>query len=150
MRDSLDRPHIRGDIFANTAITASCRLNKRSVLVANRDREPINLQLSNKSCRLFRFTQFVETTLQPCSPRNDLRRGERVIEAHHGNAMLNGGEGDGRGSTYRLSWRIWADEVGVLIFKCNQFAQKLIEFSVGDLRQVQLVIEPVVMANGIT
>ena len=64
--------------------------------------------------------------------------------------MLNGGEGDGREPTYRLSGRIWADEVGVLVLKRNQFAQKLIEFSVGDLRRVQLVIEPVVMANGIT
>ncbi|CAB5078840.1 unannotated protein [freshwater metagenome] len=150
MRDSLNRSHVRGDIFANTTIATSRRLNKQSVLITNRHGEPVNLQLSNKPGRLLRFTQFVESTLKPCPPGNDLSRSERVVKAHHGNAMLNRREGNGRSSAYRLSGGIWGDEVGVLVLKPNEFAKKLIEISIGDLRRVLLVIKPIVMANGIT
>ena len=64
--------------------------------------------------------------------------------------MLNRREGGGRRSAYRLSGGIWGYEVGVLLLKCNEFAEKLIEFGIGNLRRVLFVIVPVVMANGIT
>ena len=85
-RDAVQPPHVLGDVFADAAVAAGGRGHQSPALVAERQREPVDLELAQEVHRP------AGVALHLRGPGQQLLVAEDVVEAQHPLGVLHRGE----------------------------------------------------------
>lgn len=109
--------HIHGHIFTRRAITARGRHDERSVVVGERDRRTIDLELAHHG------NEAPKVALHAVHPSFELVSVERIIERIHTNCMLNGRELGCHCPAHTLGRRRWIEELGIFLLERIEIAQ---------------------------
>ena len=88
IRHGPDGGHVGGDVVPRDAVATGGGLHEATVLVRQGHGQPVDLELAHER-RLGRLRRQARHTIEP---RVQLVDAERVIEAHHGRAVLDRGE----------------------------------------------------------
>ena len=94
-----DRAHVGRHVFTNLAVTTCRRLNKLAILVANAQRQTVNLQFAGKLHR--HIVKTFSRTLAPCLQLSSIHR---IIKTRHRHAVCYRVKGCCARTNY-LSWR---------------------------------------------
>jgi GNAT superfamily N-acetyltransferase len=86
LRHVADRAHVGGDVLADSPVSACRAVHELTVLVEQRHREAVHLRLGDVADRPD------QRALDALAPRDQLVVRERVVERHHGDAVLDGRE----------------------------------------------------------
>ena len=143
---SCDGADVGGDVLALVAVAARRAQHQPAVLVAQRDRQPVDLRLGGEGERLVRVSRPRKRRMRVDELAHVLV-GEGVVEREHRHGVRDLGEGlDRRGADLRdgLSSRTSCGKRASIA--ALRRAQRVI-FGVGDLRRVLLVVERVVMGD---
>ena len=141
-RDRADRARVRGDVVAAHAVAARHGTREPPLLVVERHREPVDLQLRD-----------VGDLALPDRPEDALLElaqlflGVRVVEAQHRDLVHEGRE-LGRGPLpHALGGARGRDEIGELGLQLAQLALERVVLLVGDLGLREHVVEVLVAAD---
>ncbi len=137
-----DRRDVRRDVLARRAVASRRGADVLAVLVAQAHRQPVELQLADE-----RRHGAVEPLDDAIGPRTEFVRVRRIVEAHHGNVVLDGIEGRDDGAADLLGRRVGRDEIGVLGFDRPQLADQVVVIGVADLGVVERVVPLVVVGD---
>ena len=127
-----------GDLLSHQSVAASYRLRKLPVAIVGGHGEPVQLQLSHAGN--------VADTVQEIA---QLLLVQRVIEAEHLGGVGYLDESLTWLAANALRRGIRREQLRVRLFKIRKLAHQGVVFGVGDLRVVEDVVEPLMMAQSL-
>jgi len=142
-----NRAHRVCDVLPRRAVAARGRPNELTVLVANRQREPIELELAREGGDR---RVVAEATFEAFGPAAKLIEIEGVVERHHRHLVHDRGKRTRNGTADLLSRRVGDGKLGVLLLEGPELVDHAVEVGVGQLRRVELVVEPHVVGDLLT
>ena len=104
VRDVLDRHDVGGDVFAFDAVSARCRFLEQTLLVADRNRQAIDLRLGGNLERI--AVCELQEPAHAVSEIGDIFFGKGVRERQHRDCVAHLGKGRNRGGTNTVAWAI--------------------------------------------
>ena len=105
--DHPHRGHVGGDVLTGLAVASRRRPTVPAVLVEDRDRQTVDLQLAGEGHLA------ADDALHALAPRHQLLEGEGVVEAHHGQPVAHRREERRRRCPHRLCRRGGRSELGM-------------------------------------
>ena len=129
VRNILDGADIGGDVLAGKPVAAGGRAHQFAVLVAQRQRQPVDLGFGGDRGHLVGVK--LEEAPDAFDELGDILVAEGIAERQHGNDMLHLGEPARRRGADLLRRRILIDEIG--IFRLDRF-QPLTQRIIGRIR----------------
>jgi len=148
-RDRADRAHVGGHVLAGLAVAARGALHEHAMLVAQADRQAIELGLGGKQRvaavqRLLdaphELGHFAETVAIIVRLAFGHRLFEGIAQRQHRQRMAHFGEAAGGAGTDAAGRRIRHGQVRMRGFQCLQLAHHAIVIGVGNLRVVEHVV----------
>ena len=138
LRNHRDGAQVGGHVLAGGAVTAGRALHEHAVLVAQADRQAIQLGFGRKH-------QVV--AIQPLADAADeiahLVIAEGIAQRQHRHRMDDRREAPGRRRTHLAGRRIGAGQLGMRAFQRFQLPHQRVVLRVGDVGIIQLVVAPV-------
>ena len=122
-----DRPHISGNDFAGSAVSAGDTFAQHAVFVNERDTEPVDLEL-----RLVIDRLGSRKLCHPAMPIAQLLLRIGVLQTQHWALEPMRRKCLGRFATDALSRRIRSHEFGMLLLELLKLTHELVEFVVGN------------------
>ena len=145
-RNRANGAHVHGDVCAARAIAARRAADQAAALVGQGDAQAVDLQLGDVRDRFVAQAGALPDAFIECA---QLTLVVGIVEAEHGQEMLDGLEPFDRAAGDALGRRIGRDEIGMIRLEMLEFVQEPIELLVGHLRVVVDVIALLVMPDGI-
>ena len=130
-----------GDVLADEPVAARRRPHVATVLVQQRDREPVHLGLAHERDRVG------DLALDPLAPRLQVVERERVVERLHRLEVRDLAERRRRRRAHLPGGRVGRRELGELPLEPLELAVQLVELGVGDLGLVELEVALAVVAH---
>ena len=140
--DIRDRCDVGRHVLTGAAVASRRCPQVPAVLVAQADGQAVELQLADERRR-----GTVETLDDAVGPRPEFVGIHRVVEAHHGDVVLDGVERRHDGTPDLLRRRVGRDQVGVFGFERAELADEVVVVGVADLGVVERVVALVVMGD---
>ncbi len=141
--DGADGGHVGGDVVPGPPVTACRRLHQATILVEEGHGQPVDLELAHEG----RLGGLGCDARHAVEPRVELVDAERVVEAHHGRAVLHRREEQGGSTGDAAGGGIGAHELGVGVLEQAQLTDQVVVVGVGDLGGVELVVTLVVVRD---
>ncbi len=148
LRNGANRPHVGGDIFADFAIATRRRHREHTVLVAQTDRQAVELEFRDV------FDRRLVVAKAKLAPDPGVEFGGRVrrsirfrADGKHRHAMPDRREGTRRLAADPLCRRFRRQQFRVGYFQCLEFAIQAIEFGVTDRRGVEDIVRMIVLVD---
>ena len=138
LRDLGDGAGIGGDVLAGLAVAAGRGHHETARLVAQAEREAVDLRLGGEGKRILGGE--VQETAHPLGEIDDLRLGEGIVEAEHRAGVADLGETFRRRGADPAGGAVGAPEFGEAGLDRRVAALERIVFGIGDHRGVGLVI----------
>ena len=144
-RDRLDRPEVGRDVLAGRPVAARRALDEAAALVAERDREAVDLELGDVAEIGGRLRGGCEAEASPDArvERPQLVVAERVPEREHRPAVADLVERRADRAADALGGRVGRDQLRVRGLDGDEPAEQLVVLRVADLRSVLLVVQAV-------
>ena len=141
-RHRADRAHVGGDVLADLTVAAGRRFDQAPILIGERDRQPVDLQLARVRIRF--LAEEPDQTLLPCF---EILQVLHVVEREHSLAVGHRGEQIGCGAPEPLRGRVRCHQLGMLGLDGLQLTEQRVELDVCDLRIIEDVVAVVVVAE---
>ncbi len=145
VRDLGDGHHVLGDVLAFHAVAARRRLGELAILVAQRDRQPVDLRLGGEGEG--RVGVELQEAVHALDEVRHVLGVERIAERQHRHAMAHLAEALGRGRADAFRGTVGPYELGEALFDRRVAPAQHIVLGVGNLRRVLPVVELVVVAD---
>ena len=135
-RDRLDRPQVGGHVLAGRAVAACRALDEPAALVAQRDREAVDLELGDvlQVRGRFRGRRQPEALADASIERAELVVAEGVRQAEHRAAMADFAERPGRRAADALGRRLGRRERRMGGLERDEPPEQLVVLGVGEFR----------------
>ena len=145
-RNGADRPHIGGDVLADAAVAPGGGLHQLAVLVAQRDRHPVDLELADVAV-VDRGVAVgnPEAALQPLVPGPQIVLVEGVVQREQRRRVHDRCEQLGPTAADLLSGRVLTSQRRVLRLEVAQLAHEGVVVGIADDRGVVDVVALVVL-----
>ena len=153
--DDGDRAQIGGDILAGAAVTTGRALHEHAILVAQADRQAVELRLDREH-QIASIQPFLDPTheithfLVGINARLWLRIAEGIAQRQHRHRVLHRGKSAGWGRTHFTRRRIAIHRFGMLALQRFEFTHQRVVLRIGDVRRVFFVITPVGVSDAAT
>ena len=141
-RHRADRAHVGGDVLADLTVAAGRRFDQAPILIGERDRQPVDLQLARIRVRF--LAEEPDHALLPCF---EVLQVLHVVEREHSLPVRHRGEQIGCGTTEPLGGRVRCHQLGMLGLDGLQLAKQRVELDVCDLRVIENVVAVVVVTE---
>ena len=145
VRDRGDGHHVLGDILAFHAVAACRRLGERAILVAQRDRQPVDFRLGGEGER--RIGVELQKAVHAFNEVRHVLGVEGITQRQHRHAVLDLAEAFGRRRADAFRGAVGAHELGEACLDRRVAPAQCVVLGVGDLRRVLAVIELVMVAD---
>jgi hypothetical protein len=143
-RNRADRAHVLGHVLAGRAVAARRRLHEHAALVAQRNGEPVELQLARVfdgvRHRAGEIGRLVERIGDALVERDDVVVAEAVVQRQHRRVVNDRREPARHCAADALRRRIGRHEFGMIGFELLQLAEQSIVFGVGQVRLIEHVV----------
>ena len=131
-----------GHVFADRAVAPGCAAHQHAVLVRQRHRQTVELELAHQV-----EVGALDQVRDAAVPGHELVVVERVAQAEKWRRVSGLGETLGGLGAHSLRRRVGGDEVGVLLFQPAELAHQVVVLGVADLRLVEREVEMVVTVD---
>src|SRR5215210_201920 len=145
--DRLDRLQVLRDVLADAAVASRRAAREDTVLVGERDREPVDLRLRDVADLAPGDVEALELALHALRPGAELVLVPRVGEREHRLVVGDLLELVERLAADALRRRVRREQLGMIFFDPSQLAQQVVVVGVGDLRVVEDVVAVVVVGD---
>ncbi len=146
LRHVADRGDVGGDVLSGHPVAARRGLDEAAVDVGERHRDPVDLRFAGEVERL--EVDVGQQPAEPVAPCVELGLAERVVEAHHRDAMADRREElRRRRAADALGRRVRGDDLGVVGLDPLELAEERVVVGVGDLGGVEDVVAKVVVGD---
>ena len=146
--DVLQRAQVGGDVLAGVAVAAGGADGEPAALVAQRDRQAVDLRLRHHLQRCARIApKFPEKTPHALDELDQIRLGEGVGERQHRPRVLHLGEAGGGRSADLARGRVVADERGKARLDRRIAQAQRVVLGIADDRRVLLMVGAVVRGD---
>ena len=138
-----DGADVRRHVLAGDAVAAGGRLHERAPLVGQRHGHAVDLGLAREGERL--EVEVGRLAAQPLAPGPQLVLAERVVEAHHRDAVAHLLEQARRRRAHGVRRRVGCRQRGIVRLELPQLDHEEVVFGVGDLGRIEHVVQLVVV-----
>ena len=138
-RDGANRAHVVGDVLAAEAVPARRGAREYALLVAERYREAVDLQLCDVTGRLLS-----ERAEDAGAPGLRFFPGIRVLEREYRDRVLDGSESLGGLASHATRRRVGGREIRMESLDGGELGHQTVELGVGDLGTRIDVVQPLV------
>ena len=142
-----DRADVRRHVLAGHAVAAGGRLHERAALVGQRHGHAVDLGLAREGESL--EVDVGRLPPQPLAPGPQLVLAERVVEAHHGDAVAHLLEQARRRRAHGVRRRVGCRQRRIVRLELPQLHHEEVVFGVGDLGRIEHVVQLVVVDDAL-
>ncbi len=138
-----DRADVRRHVLAGHAVAAGGRLHERAALIGQRHGHAVDLGLAREGEGL--EVDVGRLAPQPLAPGPQLVLAERVVEAHHRDAVAHLLEQARRRRAHGVRRRVGCRQRRIVRLELPQLHHQEVVFGVGDLGRIEHVVQLVVV-----